>query len=447
VDAADPAHLPAEAENVREVLATMDARLASCIAAAVFPADPTPAQKEVLRAIRSRAAVMTLQCIGLMLRCACAVLPSALLRVHLGALRPREVGSRDPATDAVLPAICRVLGRRKSLILGPILLWLVGTTCKYVVLFDRFEQGSKEEWVACGTAALMLPYVVCLSASLNAKTARQLLKEFETLYVIAYVLGMVGLCLFLFREHPAKIVALSFGIPSWLLSAFLDASAEGSRLLTSRAFFTLNAAALMLYLALVSLNLGVYIDYTFQFGTFTFVASSMLCSAVATLLVFGVKSIAFSFFEPGSLVVLTSAVCCVFLDADSLAVLKGSYLLIGQSFGKFARNKTIDKYLKRQRNSIAELTSGRMGAMQAVAPAPTPAREPEAEPPNAVTVVHSADAHLLVEVEVLAVGLDITLRGGEAWSDVFPCAGVSGASSAATGGNCPPGFSQYIHEH
>jgi hypothetical protein len=92
---------------------------------------------------------------------------------------------------------------------------------------------------------------------------------------------------------------------------------------------------LLLFLALVSLKPGAFADYTFQVGTFSVVASSMMCNGIATLLVSAY--VAFSFYEPGSLPVLTSAMLCVFLDADALAVLKGAYTLIGQSFGKTLR--------------------------------------------------------------------------------------------------------------
>jgi hypothetical protein len=344
--------LQKDPERVREMLAAMDARLASCSAGTVFAADPTPMQQEALREIRSRAAVMALQCMGIMQLCASAVLPSALLRVRVAALRPREAGGKDADADAVVPAIFRVYAKSLPLRIGTVLLWLVGVMCQYLVLFDRFEPGSAQEWLSCAAVSVGLPVSICVGASLNAKTVRELFKKFETLYVLAYVLGMTTLTLFLFRDRPAKMVAFALGIPSYTLSGLQDASAEGSRLLNSRVFFTCNVAALLAALALVSLKRGSYLDYTFEVGTFAFAASSMVVNAISTLLVFGVKNIVLSFHEPGSLVVLVSSVCCVFLDAEALAVLKGAYSLIGQSFGKYNPNRTIDKYLKRQRSAL-----------------------------------------------------------------------------------------------
>jgi hypothetical protein len=215
----------------------------------------------------------------------------------------------------------------------------------------------------------MLPVVVCAGGSLNAKTVRQLLKEFETWYVITYVLGMMSLLMFLFREQPAKIAVVALTTPALLLAGFQDACAEGSRLLNSRIFFVCNNVGLMLWLALVSLKLGAYADYSLRVSTFVFMASSMFCNATTTVLLFGLKNMACSLHEPGSLVVLVSAVCNVFCDADALAVLKGAYSLIGEAFGKFARNKTVEKYLKERRKSIVELTE-RLVSSNIVVPAP-----------------------------------------------------------------------------
>ena len=161
--------LEQDPERVRELLAAIDSRLHACAAATDFPSHPTTEQQEVLREIRSRAAVLALQCMAIMQRCACAVLLSALLRVHVAGLRPREAGRKDPAADAVVPAICRPYFRSMPLQLGLLLLWLVGKICGFLVVFDRFEPGSALEWLACAGVALTLPSITCASASLNAR--------------------------------------------------------------------------------------------------------------------------------------------------------------------------------------------------------------------------------------------------------------------------------------
>ena len=129
---------------------------ASRLVSPVFAASRSDAQHEVLRAIRSRAAVMALHCMAIMQLCACAVLPSTLLRAHVAALRPREAGKKDPAADAVAPSICRVYIGSILLRLSLVVLWMIGNTCHFLVLFDRFEPNSAQEWLACGLA-LHLP--------------------------------------------------------------------------------------------------------------------------------------------------------------------------------------------------------------------------------------------------------------------------------------------------
>jgi hypothetical protein len=441
-DGAQAQDPPAGLERTRDMLQDMDERLDACVAAAVFAADPARAQEEVLRAIRSRAALVTLQCIGLMLRCACAVLPSMLMRVHVAALRPREAGSKDAAVDAVAPAICRVYAKSLPLRIGLVVPWVLGQTCGLLVGFDRFVPGSAQEWIACAAVALCVPSSICVAASFNAKTVRTLLKEFETLYVVAYALGMTSLCLLLFRERPAKMVAFALGTPSLLLSGFQDASAEGSRVLNSRVFFMLNVVGLLTLLALVSLNLGTYADFTFHVGTFSFAASSMVCNTIATLLVFGVKNIALSFYEPGSLVVYKSAVCCVFTDADALAVLKGSYSLLGQSFGKYKPNETVKKYLKKQRMSIIEFRNAESGHLQAFAVLPAPralamATSCRTKRPETETRVFEMSRHLgesgsLVVEDGVDVGRE-SIHAGDTAS-----ANPDGAVGGGLGPGCPP---------
>jgi hypothetical protein len=118
--------------------------------------------------------------------------------------------------DALVPSISRVFTKSLSLRIGLLVLWVLGTTCELLALFDRFEPGSAQEWVACVSTALMLPVTVCIAGMLNAKTVWTLLQEFETLYVLACVLGMTIVLLLLFREHPAKLVSQAIAMLSML---------------------------------------------------------------------------------------------------------------------------------------------------------------------------------------------------------------------------------------
>jgi hypothetical protein len=270
------------------------------------------------------------------------------------------------SADSLMPALSRVYV--PLLWAACTVLWLIGVTCALLVLFDQFEAGSTQEWLASAASALALPVIVFNIASLNAKTVRQLFKEFQTWYVLVNVLGFACLLLFLFREHPAKIVALALWTPSYMMAGLVDGAIEGKRLLISRIFFTLNIPSILVCLALVSFKLGAFTDYTFELSTFAFVASSMVCSTITTLLVFGAKNLALSFYRPGSLVVLRSSMCCFFLDADTLAVMKSVYSLQGQPFRKYAPNKTMQLQLHQDRASIAAAAGALTLAATAVAP-------------------------------------------------------------------------------
>ena len=249
------------------------------------------------------------------------------------------------------------------------LLWIVGIACLFSVLFDRFEAGSAQEWIACFAVTLTFPSIVCIVASLNAKTVRRLLKEFETLYVLAVVLGMVCMQLALFRNHPAKLGCVVLSLPSWLMSGFMDAYIEDGRVLTSRAFFCLNLVGLLLYLALFVLKLGVFAELSVHVLSFVFDTSSLVCSSIVTLVVFGAKNIVMSLARRGSLVTLVSDVCCIVLDADAFALLEVGYSLLGVAYGTRKANPTVARELSKRASSILAQSWTQRGHI-AIAPAP-----------------------------------------------------------------------------
>ena len=385
-NAEDPAPSPSGLTKLSAVLKSSDTAVRACLAELGPLVDFEQASDEELgemRQIRSHAAILARECIAIMVMYFGALRESMLRRVHVATWRPREVGGLDAAADALVPTIARLYFRGRPLQLLVFLLWLIGVTCSLCVAFDCFEHGSVEEWLACPAGALMLPIIVCVGATLNANSVRSLLKEFQTIYVLVNVLAATCLILFLLRDHPAKMVCVSFMLPSFLLAGFIDASAEGGRMLNSRVFFPCNIAGIVTLLLLVALKLGAFTDYTFVVRTFAFVASSMACSQLTTLLVFGSKNLCLSFYRPGSLVVLTSSLCCLFLDADTLAVLKAAYSLLGQTFGKRTANKTVARQLKKHRKSIvaaagALMPEGPRGAA-ASAEMAAPATEPAGE--------------------------------------------------------------------
>ena len=135
-----------------------------------------------------------------------------------------------------------------------------------------------------------------------------------------------------------------------------------------------------------------------------------------------------------------SAVVCVFLDADALAVLKESYSLLGEVLGKYTPNKTIEKYLKRQRLSIVEFrrTANGRTHVNIVPPlvptlhpgasllVPAPAAVPQMETPQADPSELGSAAHLVEEYR------DVNRE------DIGRCGMDVDANSGGLGANCPP---------
>ena len=132
-----------------------------------------------MRVIRRHAALLAMQGIAVMTMYFGALKPSMLKRVHAAGWWPREAGSADGATDAVVPAISRVFFRSRPLHVLLPLLWLVGVVCGFSVLFDGYEASSAREWLASAAGALMLPIDECLGASLNAKRSVGCLYNFR----------------------------------------------------------------------------------------------------------------------------------------------------------------------------------------------------------------------------------------------------------------------------
>jgi hypothetical protein len=347
-----------------------------------FFVDPASAQQQhlaLVREARTLAAHVALHGMALVQSCSSSVDMSQLVYVHAPAFRPRQVCRAkldDWASESVVPAICRTFLRSRPLRVGLLMLWPVGTSCGLLVLFDRVEPGSVHEGAACAAVILTLPTIFCNAACLNAKTVRYLLTEFEALYVLAFGLGLLCLQLLLYRANAAKLGCVILLSPSALLAGFMDAYIEDaelsvSRLRALREFFVLFLALGALYLAGISLDLSHFDDYTFHVRSFSFVASSMACSAMMTLLLFGIKNVVLSMAYPGSLVVPKSDLCCVRLDADVIALTKAAHSLLGVAYGKRKVNKTVDKQLRAHRASIVSFgsASGPGRFATAVAPA------------------------------------------------------------------------------
>jgi hypothetical protein len=376
------------------------------------------------RDIRSRATQMALFAIAIVARSTWAADESQLFYAHVASFRPWKV-NQDWVAGSLVPAICHRYLRRGTLRFGFGGLWVIGISCGFSVLFDRFEPGSVQEGIACLAVTLTFPSIVCIAASLSAKTVRRLLKEFETLYVLAFVLGMVCMQLALFRDHPAKLGCVVLSLASLLMSCFMDAYIEGGRVLNSRVFFCLDLACLLLYMALFVLKLGVFAECSIHVLSFVFDASSLVCSSIVTLVVFGTKNVVMSLARRGSLVTLVSSVCCILLDADAFALLKVGYSLLGVAYGTHKANSTVARELHKRGSSIAAQSWTQRGH---VAIAPAPADEVSTQPQ--LPSLYLLDAELHCDFGDGAVGGDSCGATG--------ASGRVGGNVDSVGAGCPP---------
>jgi hypothetical protein len=429
--------VPSDVERFRARIAAIEAGLQPWHAHACLDPghseldleDSQPKDRAVHREVRALAALVAMYGIALVVQCTWAVNVSQRFYVHAASFRAAKV-SQDWCADSLVPAISRVHFRSRPLQFILPLLCVIGFTCNMLVLYDQFEPSSVQEGIACFAVTLTFPPVLCITASLNAKTVRRLLKEFETLYVVALVLGMVSLQLLLFRGHPAKMGCIVLSLPSLLLSGFIDAYIEGGRVLTSRVFFCLNLAGLLIYLALFTLKLGAFADYTSYVRSFAFVASSILCNAIATLVLFDVKNLVMSLARPGSLVTLISDVCCILLDHDAFALLKAAYSLLGLAYGKRTANRTVLMQLHERRASIAA-QRGRMAfASSTIAPAPSDEEVPT-QPRVPLSRSSSRD-------EVHAVERDTDADVDRSSRSQAAAGGSGRGRQVSVGAGCPP---------
>jgi hypothetical protein len=449
-DSPPPPPSPSGLPLLHHTLTACEAALKACLDDSCPTVDFDHAEEENLRKmrdIRGSAAIMAMLGITVMQKYYGALEPAMLRWVHAAAWRPREAGGLDATADSVVPAISRVYFRSLLLRLLLVGLGLIGFTCVFAVAFDGFEPGSTQEWVASAAAALVLPITLCAGASLNAKTVRELLTCFQTWFVTAHVLGFLCLLLILFRDYPAKMFAFGCTLPSFLLAGFQDAIVEEDRLLNSRAFFGLNVAGVLLYLLacwrtptspLINLFSSIPIVFDSKDPVAYRVALKVYIEALelvgkfsgVPLLMFGCKNLGLSFYRPGSLVVPTSVLCCLMLDADTLAVQKAAYSLQGQTLGKHKRNKTVERQLKKHNESIMEAAGALMlGSSNSVAPAPGAERanEPrEGATPQPAAIFKFPPVVLVVE--------DIESAGDAAGG----VGGVTDLARSSGAGGCAP---------
>jgi hypothetical protein len=118
-------------------------------------------------------------------------------------------------------------------------LWALSAIPTYLVIFDV---GSDYQWWLAVLAFLSIPGVGFVASCLNRKVVSQLLTTFQPTsnppfqpgYILFWILVMFCTLAALWRNHPAKIVALSAWLPNFMICSLVDAYPEAGRTFTSR---------------------------------------------------------------------------------------------------------------------------------------------------------------------------------------------------------------------
>jgi hypothetical protein len=164
-----------------------------------------------------------------------AVGPADLCRCLVSSRRPVEVWTKD----SLIPVVSRVFVKSKLLQVPMNVMWGLGAIPLYLVIYD--VRPDYQWWLAM-LPLCTLPGVVCFVSCLNRKIVTRLATTFQAtssppfqpVYILFWILVMYSCLAALWRNHPAKTVALAFVLPQCVLASFVDAYPEAGRKLTSR---------------------------------------------------------------------------------------------------------------------------------------------------------------------------------------------------------------------
>jgi hypothetical protein len=118
-------------------------------------------------------------------------------------------------------------------------IWALSAIPLYLVIYDV---RSDYQWWLSMLPLGTLPGVLCFVSCLNRKIVANLVTTFHTtssppfqpVYVLFWIVVMYSCLAALWRNHPAKSVALAFVLPQCVLASFVDAFPEAGRKFTSR---------------------------------------------------------------------------------------------------------------------------------------------------------------------------------------------------------------------
>jgi hypothetical protein len=164
-----------------------------------------------------------------------AVEQADLRRCLVTSRRPAEVRT----VDCLIPAVSSVFLKSKLVQAMSNALWAISPIPMFLVIYDAT---SDHEWWLAVLPFLSIPGVVFVASCLNRKVVKKLVTTFQPtsnppfqpLYILFWILVMFCCLAALWRNHPAKIVALSAWLPTFVIAPLVDAYPEAGRTFTSR---------------------------------------------------------------------------------------------------------------------------------------------------------------------------------------------------------------------
>jgi hypothetical protein len=251
--------------------------------------------------IRDSASEVVVNALRLSKWCSSVAAPSSWSRFHVPHMAPFEVNPED----RLLPALATLYLASRPLQVVCSVVGLGGTVTEFLLIYDILP------WPACFPGGLQLAPAAFIAACLNKSIVRQLLlRNFQTLFVLASTALMFGCFCFLWRNHPGKSVAMALRLPTLMLASLIDAYPEGGRVPMSRIFFIACLMWLTVLQVGVVLSLFKVDDQSISanVGQWSIKVSTIACGGLSSLTLFAFKNLLSTAIRPGSLAVVRSQV-------------------------------------------------------------------------------------------------------------------------------------------
>lgn len=280
--------------------------------------------------------------------------PAELVRFLVPVTVPSSLGGKAIEVSLV-PPIASMYNRSVPLQLAMALFVVPGGLVTAVLIF--FDVCAAR-WLSL-FVMLTWPAVLCYVASFNRVAPKRVVRTFQTIFVGVNMMVMFGALCFLWRNHPAKIAALTMLHPCFATAMFMDAYPELGRRAASLTLFTLKVVVVALLQAGITFNLMQLDDCSFeQIPGHPTTVTAIASGAIICIVTFGVKNICASLWNPGSLVVIKDPLRSLLLPPHALQLARTAHALLALHSAK--HNATLKRQVTRSNSDRKSI----MGSFQ-----------------------------------------------------------------------------------